>query len=691
MEHVYVSRSGDGHINLATDEFILEKYRRGEMTGVTLYFYVNSNAVIIGRNQNAWRECSLDRMRADGVQLVRRHTGGGAVYHDEGNLNFSFITDEKHYDKERFTRIILSAVKSLGIDAEANGRNDLTVNGFKFSGCAFALRGVARGMHGTLLVSADLEKLPKYLVPSQRKLAAKGIKSVRARVKNLSEFAPVDTAAVMDAVIRAFEAEFGECGPLVFSKEDEEAIVRAAERQGSWEWLLGETPAFDFSASERFSFGELELLLNVKKGVVSGVRVFTDALDENLPEKIKKRLMGCRFDMKELAAALSSGGAEERELAEYLLASRDNSPDAETEKLIVDARHMLHSIPEQAGEERRTQAFIKEFLAARTSLRTVDRGSWLYAAHDEGAEKTVVVRADHDAVPTACGPKHLCGHDGHTAALLGLALLTEGQRLGKNLIFLFQHAEENGAGASECCELFALEGLKPENTRVIGCHNIPGEPMGTALLRRGTFACASCGVDISLHGSPTHAAYPENGVNPTAAAARLALAIPDIARDISNEYGCMALATIVGMRTGERAFGVAASDARLWVTLRAEKADAFRELNARVDQAAEEYSSAERLTLSVERLDEFPATENDPELLTIIEKALADRGLPYKYLDVPFRWSEDFGHYGAFVPTCFFGVGAGEGTSPLHTENYEYPDRLAALTAELLLNIIIGV
>ena len=688
MEHVYVSRSGDGHINLATDEYILEKYRRGELDGVTLYFFTNSNAVIIGRNQNAWRECALEKMRADGVQLVRRHTGGGAVYHDEGNLNFSFITDEKHYDKERFTRIVLNAVKSLGISAEANGRNDLTVEGFKFSGCAFALRGVARGMHGTLLVSADLEKLPKYLVPSQKKLAAKGITSVRARVKNLSEFAPVDTAAVMDAVIRAFEAEYGECAPLAFSGEDEEAIGRAAERQGSWEWLLGETPAFDYSVSERFSFGELELMLKVKKGVVEGVRVFTDALDENLPEKLENRLIGRKFDIKELAAALSKGGAEEREIAEYLRASEENAPETETEKLMIAARRVLHSIPELAGEERRTQTLIKKLLAEHTSLRTVDRGSWLYAAHDEGAEKTVVVRADHDAVPTASGAKHLCGHDGHTASLIGLALLTEGQKLGKNLIFLFQHAEENGAGAAECCELFALERLDPENTCVIGCHNIPGEPMGTALLRRGTFACASCGVDITLNGSPTHAAYPENGVNPTAAAARLALAIPEIARDTSKEYCCMALATIVGMKTGERAFGVAASEARLWVTLRAEKAEAFRELNARVDRAAEEQASDERLTFSVERLDEFPSTENDPALLERIEKALIEHGLPYKYLGAPFRWSEDFGHYGAYAPACFFGVGAGEETNPLHTENYEYPDRLAPLTAELLLNII---
>ena len=691
MEHIYVSPSGDGHRNLATDEFILEKYRRGEMTGVTLYFYVNSNAVIIGRNQNAWRECALERMKAEGVQLVRRHTGGGAVYHDCGNLNFSFITDEKHYDRARFTGLIIAAMRSLGVEAEANGRNDLTVDGFKFSGCAYALRGVARGMHGTLLVSADMEKLSRYLVPSQKKLAAKGITSVRSRVKNLSELKPLDTETVMQAVINAFKAEFGECAPLSFTPEEEDAIARQTERQASWEWLLGETPVFDYKVEERFSFGELQLLLKVKKGYITSAKTYTDSLDESLPERLEKALVGVRFGTSELIEALMSGGAEEGEIAKYLLERRENTMDDKTEKLIEGARRSLHEMPELSGEERSTQAFIKEFLKEHTSLRTVDRGAWLYAAHDEGAEKTVVVRADHDAVPVSTGAKHLCGHDGHTAALLGLALLIEAKKLGKNVILLFQHAEENGAGAAECCEIFSDERLTRVNARVIGCHNIPGEPMGMALLREGTFACASCGADITLKGSPTHAAYPENGTNPTAAAARLALEIPDIAAGIGKKYGCMALATIVGMRTGERAFGVAASDASLWVTLRAEKAEAFEELNARVDESVKKYASDERLNYSVERLDVFPSTENDPVLLEDVETALKESGAAYKYLAEPFRWSEDFGHYGAFAPACFFGVGSGEDTAPLHTEAYEYPDRLATVTAELLLNIIKGV
>ena len=357
-------------------------------------------------------------------------------------------------------------------------------------------------------------------------------------------------------------------------------------------------------------------------------------------------------------------------------------------RLLVEARHALCGLAERSGAERRTQAFIQEFLRAHTVLAVVDRGTWLYAKHDEGAAQTVVVRADHDAVPTEDGARHLCGHDGHTASLLGLACLLEGKRLGKNVILLFQHAEETGFGAPDCCELFTLEGLTPENTRMIGCHNIPGEPLGTVLLRRGTFACASCGVEIRLTGRPTHAAYPENGLNPTGAAARLALRLPLLAAEIGKKHRCMALATIVGMRTGERAFGVAASDGKLWVTVRAEKAAAFDELNELTDRAVRETAEAEGLEYSVARTDVFPATENDEALLNRLEACCVRYGLPYKYLDVPFRWSEDFGWYGRHVPACFFGVGAGPDTAPLHTAGYAYPDELAPITAELFLRFL---
>ena len=153
---LYVSTSPDGWRNLGVDEYFLDHIGEDDML---LYFYVNRNAVIIGRGQNPWAECNLSAMERDGVQLVRRITGGGAVFHDEGNLNFSFIAGEKRYDLQRQLGMILDAVRALGIPCEFSGRNDLLADGRKFSGNAFCSRGCVRQHHGTLLIDADLTRL----------------------------------------------------------------------------------------------------------------------------------------------------------------------------------------------------------------------------------------------------------------------------------------------------------------------------------------------------------------------------------------------------------------------------------------------------------------------------------------------------------------------------------------------------
>lgn len=318
MNTVFVSRSGDGHINLATDEYLLEQYRSGKMTGITLYFYVNSNAVIIGRNQNAWRECNIERMEADGVQLVRRHTGGGAVYHDGGNLNFSFISNEKLYDKDRQNLVIIRACKRLGINAEVNGRNDITVDGRKFSGCAYGISGIARAMHGTLLISSDMSKLANYLNPSKKKLAAKGITSVRSRVINLTEKAPVTVEAMRELVIEEFEREYGSAERLIFDDAAQEAISRLTDRQRSWEWRFGQSPNFDYAIDDRFSFGEMQILMHLKNGCVDSVKVYTDALSADLSDEISRLLTGVRFSNESLSAALRIGGSEACEIADYI-------------------------------------------------------------------------------------------------------------------------------------------------------------------------------------------------------------------------------------------------------------------------------------------------------------------------------------------------------------------------------------
>ena len=301
--YIYSAPTGDGWLNLARDGYFLENNKKGD---VVLYFYVNKNAVIIGRNQNAWKECSIANMDADGVQLVRRHSGGGAVFHDNGNLNFSFITDEKHYDLNRQMRVILNAVSKLGLKAELSGRNDITVDGKKFSGNAFSLAKGNRSHHGTILVNADLTKLSNYLCVSKEKMRSKGIDSVRARVCNLCELSSgLTVEAMRRLVIESFIEEYGAASEYVFDGTALAEVEERRERLASWEWRFGKTPQFDFETDKRFSFGDTQIYFNLRDGVIRETKVYSDCLDTELTMEIENALTGVHFRKEEIKAALS--------------------------------------------------------------------------------------------------------------------------------------------------------------------------------------------------------------------------------------------------------------------------------------------------------------------------------------------------------------------------------------------------
>lgn len=301
--YIYSAPTGDGWLNLARDGYFLENNKKGD---VILYFYVNKNAVIIGRNQNAWKECNIANMDADGVQLVRRHSGGGAVFHDNGNLNFSFITDEKHYDLNRQMRVILNAVSKLGLKAELSGRNDITVDGKKFSGNAFSLAKGNRSHHGTILVNADLTKLSNYLCVSKEKMRSKGIDSVRARVCNLCELSSgLTVEAMRRLVIESFIEEYGAASEYVFDGTALAEVEERRERHASWEWRFGKTPQFDFETDKRFSFGDTQIYFNLRDGVIRETKVYSDCLDTELTTEIENALTGVHFRKEEIKAALS--------------------------------------------------------------------------------------------------------------------------------------------------------------------------------------------------------------------------------------------------------------------------------------------------------------------------------------------------------------------------------------------------
>lgn len=349
---------------------------------------------------------------------------------------------------------------------------------------------------------------------------------------------------------------------------------------------------------------------------------------------------------------------------------------------ICALRLALHNCPERSGQESRTKAMLMDFLAGHTSLELCPCGTGFYAAHREreAGKPSVALRADYDALPlSGGGAAHLCGHDGHAAALCGAALSVEGKRLDRNVFFLFQPAEETGAGALECLELFQKEQVD----QIYGAHNLPGFPLGQVLTRPGTFACASQGVTLSFLGRPTHAAYPEYGLSPAQGVGRLLCALPELAQ--SARHGGMTLCTVIGAKMGERSFGTAASQAEVWLTLRAERDEDLALLSAEILRLAGSLAAEYGLTFDHRVQDVFPATVNSPDCARQVLELCGGR-----VLETPMRWSEDFGYYLRRCPGAFFGVGAGESCPPLHTEDYQYPDALLEPTMAAFRAILRG-
>ena len=300
--YYYINPDGDPHRTLALEEYMLEHVGADE---VVLYMYTHADTVVIGRNQNAWAECRHEQLHQDGGKLARRVSGGGAVFHDVKNLNFSFVVSQEHYDLRRQLKVILNAVRRFGIDAEFSGRNDILADGRKFSGNAFCHRKGNAFHHGTIMIDTDVDKLAKYLAVSKDKIQSKGIASVRSRVVNLSELNPGITKDAMErALIECFEEEYGKAEPYPVTPAVTAAVEELAQRNSSWEWLFGQSPSFDITISTRFDWGGFELNLELKDGFVKQAKIYSDAMDADLIEQIAARLHGCAFRADALADAL---------------------------------------------------------------------------------------------------------------------------------------------------------------------------------------------------------------------------------------------------------------------------------------------------------------------------------------------------------------------------------------------------
>ena len=310
MNKIVLAGSTNPYVNLAVEEYLMDRFDGRSV----MYLWQNADTIVIGRTQNAYRECRVKEFEEDGGFLARRSTGGGAVYHDLGNLNFSFICPREEYDLAKNLKVILGAVRSFGIGADFSGRNDILAEGKKFSGNAFRHTGRASLHHGTILFDADMTKLSRYLQPSARKMESKGVKSVQSRVINLRELNPeIDAEKLKRALIKSYIVVFGESEVLSANELIPHGELEPyVKKYSSWEWRLGENPQFNTEKSARYSFGEITYMLDVKACRIERASVYSDALNSDFIEALKAALEGVRYEKNALEKAVSSLNFEEK-------------------------------------------------------------------------------------------------------------------------------------------------------------------------------------------------------------------------------------------------------------------------------------------------------------------------------------------------------------------------------------------
>lgn len=298
---VFLSDSLNPHLNLATEEWIFHNLDPSQQV---LFLWRNEETVVIGRNQNPWSECNLAKMKTDKVHLARRTTGGGAVFHDLGNTNFTFLSPREAYKRENNVQVIFQALKQFGIEGEASGRNDLLIpfadGPRKFSGSAYREKKDRAFHHGTLLLHADLTRLGQYLTPNPKKLQAKGKESVRARVANLTEVVDnLEHGKIMDSMIWSFEKFYDAKAEII--SLDLESLPKIPELKAqydslsSWEWLYGNTLEFNQKMDDYLSLGFFDFHFKVEDARISDVQIFTDCLYPQLIEDLTTGLKGSAY------------------------------------------------------------------------------------------------------------------------------------------------------------------------------------------------------------------------------------------------------------------------------------------------------------------------------------------------------------------------------------------------------------
>jgi lipoate-protein ligase A len=307
---ILMSTAVNPWLNLAAEEYI---FRDMVPDHQLLFLWRNTDTVVIGRYQNPWVECDVERMEADKVFLARRQKRGRRGVPGSGKHLLTFMSPRAYYSKERNTRIITNALAAFGITAYPSGRNDILVDERKVSGSAYKERSDRAFHHGTLLIKVDMGKLARYLRPNPYKLESKGIQSVRSRVANLTEFNPdIDHGKICTAIIREFIKEYGSHADA--EELGEEEFLRIPElaehyrELSDWEWRFGKTPNFSHRLTRSFPWGNLDIHLQCSDGRVTEARLFSDALYPDFVAALEESFVGVRYDMAALADTAAAAG-----------------------------------------------------------------------------------------------------------------------------------------------------------------------------------------------------------------------------------------------------------------------------------------------------------------------------------------------------------------------------------------------
>lgn len=296
------SPSHNAYFNIASEEYLLTRFPNEEI----LLFYINAPSIIIGKFQNTLAEINLDYVQENNIKVVRRLSGGGAVYHDLGNLNFSFHTiasDKDFSDFETFTKPVVQLLNKLNVPAKLEGRNDLLVDGKKFSGNAKTIKSKKMIQHGTILINSEMSVLTNALKVNPLKFVDKAVKSNRSRVTNLIDYLPNETTteSFKKLFIKEIESSNENIEIYAFDETDITEIEKlVAEKYSTWEWNFGSSPDYNFKKALKVPAGFIEVHLDVHKGIIQQAKIFGDFFASNPIEELENQLVGVKHEQEAL-------------------------------------------------------------------------------------------------------------------------------------------------------------------------------------------------------------------------------------------------------------------------------------------------------------------------------------------------------------------------------------------------------